>query len=290
MHPLVKVIIDLILPPTRGCNRARLRKSNKPGYDLPVDYRSPTPWLLGGVLVLAGVGAVHALSNASGTIGCKPTVKTGDRVLLFGDSLAVGLSTPLREIASKSGCEFQALAKSGTSMAHWLGERRADLEATIARLQPTVVLVSLGTNDSKGMTSEEKLATQIASIAELVGKTSKLLWVRPPKLPFADRVSAAITSQGIAAFDSAALPIPQADGIHPTGRGYAGWAEHLWASMTCSTTPVEALSGIRAPSVPRVPAFLRPARIALPASATPKSAAAPRGKCKKSRGKTHWKV
>jgi hypothetical protein len=233
-----------------------------------VASRSVTPWLLGGVFVLAGVGAVHALSTA---VGCRPTVKAGDRVLLVGDSLAVGLSTPFREICAKAGCEFQALAKSGTRIIQWLqGQRRADLQATIDRYQPTLVLVCLGTNDSYGSDSEATLAKHVADLNGWLSQHSSVLWIRPPKLPKPDKVSPAVVEQGIPAFDSSVLPIPQPDGIHSTGRGYAGWAEHVWASVTCSAAPAQALSGVSAPRLPPVPSFMRPAR---PGAAKPEGAA-----------------
>lgn len=226
-----------------------------------MDYRSPTPWLLGGILMIAGVGVVYAIQHG-GDAACNVSVRPGDRVLLFGDSLAVGLSSPMAEAAKKSGCDFTSMAEVSTNMAQWLSEpRRSQLQALIDSFAPTVVLVSLGTNDSKGMTDTAKLTAQEAQIRDWIARTgAKLVWILPPKLPFPERVSEGVKANGINAFPSANLPLPQGDGIHPTGRGYAGWTEHIWAFMSCTTAPADALAGLGAVLRPVLPSFLSPAR------------------------------
>jgi len=225
-----------------------------------VDYRASTPWLLGGILMLTGVGIVYAMRQGAGV--CNVSVRPGDRVLLFGDSLAVGLSAPFRSVAKQGGCDFTSQAETSTSMAQWLSEpRQSQLQALMASFQPTVVLVSLGTNDSKGNAETSRLAAQIVQIRDWIASTgAKLVWVLPPKLPFPERVSAGVRAAGIDGFPSANLPLPQVDGIHLTGRGYAGWAEHIWAFLSCSPTPSDALAGLGAALHPVLPSFMVPAR------------------------------
>lgn len=224
-----------------------------------VNYSSPTPWLLGGVLVLAGVGVVHALSSEASS--CQPRIKPGSKILLVGDSLAVGLTIPMRELAIQSACEFQALAEQGTRIDQWLtGVRNRSLEETIRRFNPDIIFVSLGTNDSASSLPTAKLQNNIKSlIAWLSTFNCQIYWLLPLSLPFEERTSNLIRQTGTAVFESASLPIPQGpDKIHPTGKGYAGWAEHIWASITCSSPPPSSLGSMPLGMRPVVPRFMRP--------------------------------
>lgn len=218
------------------------------------------PLLLGGILTLAGVGILYSIQHPTEEAGCVPRVRAGDRILLVGDSLSVGLKTPLQALATKTGATFASFTESGTTMKRWLGD--AQVSAVLQSFQPTLVLVCLGTNDSAGSTPSEALATQVGQMRDWLTSTgAKLVWIAPPKLPFPDRVGPQVTAAGIASFPSSTLPIPQPDGIHTSGRGYAGWAEHVWAFLSCSAAPAAALTGLgAAPRAPAAPGFLVRAR------------------------------
>ena len=222
-----------------------------------MDFRSPGPWLLGGILTLAGVGIVWSIKQSGSTgASCEPHIRPGDRILLVGDSLSVGLKTPMSALAKQSGCDFLSFTSSGTTMGRWIGD--AQVSAALASFQPTLVLVCLGTNDSKGNTPDATLAAQVVKMRDWLGAGgAKVVWILPPKLPFPERVGKAVIAAGIESFPSATLPIPQPDGIHTSGRGYAGWAEHVWAFLSCSTAPTTALTGLgAAPRRPMVPDFM----------------------------------
>lgn len=217
------------------------------------------PWLFGGILTLAGVGVVYALHKSSS--GCQIRIKAGDRIMLIGDSLAVGLTSPVKALATQSGCDFFALAKSGTMMPYWTGNE--SVAGAIQTFSPTLILVSLGTNDSKGNHTDEQLAAHVAALREFLSVTgAAIVWILPPQLPFPERVSKHVLAAGIASFPSSTLPIPQGDGIHPTARGYAGWAEHIFAYLSCSAAPQQALASLGAAPIvpPTVPPFMRPAK------------------------------
>jgi hypothetical protein len=220
------------------------------------------------------VGIVYGLQQAGVGAVCTPHLRPGDRVLLIGDSLAVGLKTPMRELAARSGCEFGAFAESGTTMKRWLGD--GQVTALLQSYRPTLVMACLGTNDSKGNTPDETLALQVGQMREWLTSTgAHLLWIAPPKLPFPERVSKLVVAAGIDSFPSAALPIPQPDGIHTSGRGYAGWAEHVFAYLSCNPAPSTALAGLgAAPWRPVVPSFMVRAR-------PPRTASGPRKRGKK---------
>jgi hypothetical protein len=210
-------------------------------------------------------------------------------VLLIGDSLAVGLSTPMRGLCAKSGCDFQAIAEVSTTMIQWINEpRRSLIQSALEGFRPTLVLISLGTNDSAGNTPTDALNAQITKLRDWVQSSgAAIMWILPPKLNFQERVGWGVKAAGIESFPSANLPLPQPDGIHTTGRGYAGWAEHIWAKLTCSPEPSVSLQGLEAIFQPVVPSFMVPARpgVAWRAASTAAKKTKPRR-----RGRKRWKA
>ena len=194
------------------------------------------PWLFGGLIVIAGVGIVHALS----TEVCRPTVSKGDRILLVGDSLAEGLKRPAARLASLCGCDFASATKSGSTIAFWVGPNLIQLQKIIEEFKPTLTLICLGTNDSLSNASIEKLTK---SVSEMVAICGNCLWICPPKLPFEERVCSIVSNRSVPHFVSANLPLPQVDSIHLSSLGYAAWAEHIWSYLTCGLSQAP-LSGI----------------------------------------------
>ena len=184
------------------------------------------------VVALAG-GAVLVLSQV--VQGCKPIIQgAGKRILLVGDSLAVGMSKPFLASAQAQGHVAQVNAKVSTTMSHWLGQ--GGLAGIVAAFQPDVVLVCLGTNDSKTNYTDAQLTEHVQRILATAGATgAKVGWILPPRLPFPDRVGPIVRATGGPAFESATLDgLQQADGIHPSGAGFAKWNEAVWAWATCA--------------------------------------------------------
>lgn len=197
----------------------------------------------------ATIGAVGIMELLSG-----PTLRSGDRILLVGDSLAVGLSTPLAALAKDHGIAFQAIAIVGTRIDQWA--QSADLTAQLQSFQPTIVLISLGTNDaymipSSGVTIGQRQAPYMEALLskiEMAGPRA-VVWIEPPTLPDA-AVSLTSVRQLIEAQHSIDLPkhlkprvslfmsqrltiSPRApDGIHPVVSGYAYWAGKIWQWLT----------------------------------------------------------
>ena len=189
-------------------------------------------WLYAGLLAAAGVGLVRALKH-------KPRIVPGQsRMLLIGDSLAVGLTTPMKAIAADQRVVFGAAAEQGTRIDQWgkPGTKQANaLDAALASVQPTLVLVSLGTNDEYMMGSpvERQAPHMKALIEKLTRGGAEVFWIGPPTLPKkgTNGIRALLTSavQSDHFFDSQPLPIPRGpDNLHPTARGYAGWAGAVW--------------------------------------------------------------
>jgi len=210
-----------------------------------------------GAATLTAVGLVELLGA--------PTLRKGDRVFLLGDSLAVGLSAPLGALCQESGVPFQSLATVGTRIDQWAQSQ--PLADALAAFQPTIVLVSLGTNDAYMLPSpgQDIGARQAPYMEQLLSKIEQyphlsdsstgpraIVWISPPTLPAAavslgpvmqligqeHAVSFPRIKPRVAFFPTQSLDAPVEtlprgpDGIHPTPRGYAAWAGALWQWLT----------------------------------------------------------
>lgn len=158
---------------------------------------------------------------------------TGKRVLLLGDSLAVGLASQMGALASRNGASFVAQAKSGTTFVQWRSEFRKALET----YRPDVVVVSLGTNDAVSPSIEASKVAMEQMAADALTFGARLIWaglpVMAPRIQSVDAMRAAIVGTGLPYYRAEAQDFPRApDRIHFTGQGYADWANALWAWMT----------------------------------------------------------
>lgn len=185
-------------------------------------------WLLGGILIVGGVGLLRSAT-------ARPRVGPTTRLLVIGDSLAVGLQPHLRQLSEEAGvADYSARGLVGSRLDQWA--RDPWLAAELVRFRPTLVLVSLGTNDAAiGPDAAER---QQDALVELVGKLREsgadIAWVGPPTLPFPDGgIPDLIRGQVKAYFPSEDYEIPRApDELHPTASGYAGWAGAIWQWLT----------------------------------------------------------
>lgn len=189
---------------------------------------SSKQWLYAGLALVAGVGVVRLMSG--------PRIKRGLRVLLVGDSLAVGTAPHYAALAKEAGVDFKSIAIVGTRIDQWATS--ADLAKAIKDFNPGLVLVSLGTNDAfmrgdvipKQHAALEKLLTVLAD--------RDIVWIGPPTLPNPPTPGMITMIQDAAGnalspryhyFHSERLSIPRGpDKIHPIVRGYAGWAGAVW--------------------------------------------------------------
>jgi lysophospholipase L1-like esterase len=196
-------------------------------------------WLYGGLLIAGGVALAKALSHG-------PTIRPGQRLLLFGDSLAVGLSTPMASLASDNGVAFDAVGQVGSTVGMWSGSSslNTSLQQKLA-LGPNVVLCSLGTNDEAmnvdAATAELPGLDSLIALCRSSGAT--LGWIGPPAflscLSFTPNGFSGAIRQKIPSndyFPSETYDIPRGgDCLHPTVKGYAGWAGLIWQWMGCCT-------------------------------------------------------
>jgi lysophospholipase L1-like esterase len=209
-------------------------------------------WIYAGLGAAAAIGLVELVSP--------PTLRPGDRILLVGDSLAVGLTAPLGALAAEYGIPFEALAIVGTRIDQWA--QSDALTQALQAFQPTIVLISLGTNDAymQGTPQQDIGQRQAPYMEQLLSKIEQytrssdygmgpraIVWVSPPTLPPAavslPSVMRLIESEHqiafpkikprVAFYPTQSLTLPRGpDGIHPVARGYAAWAGALWQWLT----------------------------------------------------------
>jgi lysophospholipase L1-like esterase len=185
--------------------------------------------------VVAAAAAIAAgINHQKHKPGVLPT-------LLVGDSMAVGLLSPLR----MAGVPVHSIAVEGTTIEYWLGKGLPALQATLAT-KPGGVLVALGTNDAyNGATYA---ATAKAAAAKLVtmlnAAGASVYWIGPPSLPSSyggkspsqavvDAIRSAVEASSDGTWiDSSTFALERsADQLHPTGAGYAHWADLIVDQM-----------------------------------------------------------
>lgn len=190
--------------------------------------RTSKQWLYAGLALVAGVGVVRLMSG--------PRLKKGLRVLLIGDSLALGTLPHYSALAKEAGIEFKGLGVTGSRIDQWAGSQ--ELPKVLASFKPDLVLVSLGTNDAF-MKGADVVGTQRAQLEKLLLQLHgrDVVWIGPPTLPNPPSPGVVLMIQEAAGalaprfhyFHSERLQIPRGpDAIHPTVRGYAGWAGAVW--------------------------------------------------------------
>lgn len=189
--------------------------------------RSERRWVYAGLGVAAIGGAVGLVRLMSA-----PRVRAGkSRVFLVGDSLAVGLAPHLKALFQETGVPFAQVSKSGTRLDQWANSQV--LQSKLAEFKPTIILVSLGTNDE--YIPGDAVARQrpyLEALRDNLGRHGEVAWIGPPTLPKETNGITAMLKAELPSshyFASDQLSIPRApDNIHPTARGYAAWAGSIW--------------------------------------------------------------
>lgn len=184
-------------------------------------------------LGLAFLGMLASGKRGSQSSAKPSAAKSPPRILLIGDSFAVGLAKPLAELSAAAGVPFESHGEVGTRVDQW-AEKPA-LDDYLRTFRPTHILVSLGAND------EAASAVPLSTVAEKLSKLSErllsgspgespptVLWIGSPSLPYPERgVRQLILRAAQNYFDSPLLAIPRApDGLHPVT--YRPWAKAVW--------------------------------------------------------------
>jgi lysophospholipase L1-like esterase len=165
-----------------------------------------------------------------------PPAAEPHRILLVGDSLAIGLQKPLRERAVKLRVPFASSAQQGTTIRQWLTGKglTKPLAAVLDGAKPTLTLVSLGTNDMRG-NDPAAAGREGGQLVDLLLRNGAgaVGWILPPTMPFAERGFRAalldeLARRTIRSFDSTKLVLTRGgDQIHPDANSYALWANAI---------------------------------------------------------------
>lgn len=157
------------------------------------------------------------------------------KILLIGDSLAVGLTNEFKHLAIKNGYIAYSHAINGTQTSYW----KTVINSDLIKYKPDMVMVVLGTNDS--VLSDSWVMSHEDDYATLVNKIKKtgsqVVWIGPPTM-----TSSRIQSQfqvmkliRLAAdnyYESTSLDFERSiDGIHSTPTGYKAWMDSIWFWM-----------------------------------------------------------
>lgn len=145
--------------------------------------------------------------------------------------MAVGLDPHMRELAGETGVEaYEGHGIVGTRIDQWAASPWLDKE--LESFQPTLILVSLGTNDEAlGDGAADRQELYLDELLEkLADSGAEVVWILPPELPFERHgVSELIAEKAPFYFASERLDIPRSpDHLHPTAAGYAGWGGAIW--------------------------------------------------------------
>lgn len=153
-------------------------------------------------------------------------MQPGEKVALFGDSLAQGLRVPLQGQATGSGVKFASDTQQGTRLDQWITRGPAIAQGA------NYALISLGTNDAVASEAHRAKAAGYAKTisASLHSMGVTPIWVLPPPMKFpTDQIKEAIRATGDATLDSA--DYPRYDGIHPTPAAFQQWAADIWSEV-----------------------------------------------------------
>lgn len=188
--------------------------------------------ILGAVIALGAWVAYRALVANGHPDDSKPILRRGDRLVVVGDSLGVGLRRPIVGFAESDGVLADYHAEVNKMTAYWAA-RLPDLSGAAA------LLVVLGTNDAAGSgQSFERARDQILDAAEAAGV--KVVWATPtgPHLPAAGLVHQKIMEAYIDERIDLLVPPPPIgpeyakDHIHLSPAGYNRWAANIWKELT----------------------------------------------------------
>jgi lysophospholipase L1-like esterase len=124
--------------------------------------------------------------------------------LIVGDSIAVGTSNVKME------CE--SYAKNGINSSDW-NKKYKDVN-----LSSDVVIISLGSNDYKGIKTEKEIKLLRSRV-----KATRVYWILPAIKPHVQDIVKKVAEEN----NDIVLPITrlQKDGIHPSWAGYKELAE-----------------------------------------------------------------
>ena len=194
------------------------------------------------LMALTCLVSAHAFSFWGDDVDNGQDDNNGQRVLVIGDSTLDGVARRFADYARENGYSFYSSVWYGATVYDWA--YTTELPNLIKKVQPTFVVISLGTNDL-GYYDISKRAKAVQEIVREVGDVP-FVWIGPISLKSIkgeNAVPGMIRDNvgGNRFYDSyhrvmARFP----DGIHPTFEASAVWVDDVvqWMSGDASLFPI----------------------------------------------------
>ncbi len=177
-----------------------------------------------------------------------PRTLAGKKVLHVGDSMVggqFGLTRALEAKLTEQGAKIVRHTKVSESLASF--DKTPTLKDLIRTHDPDIVVITLGANDAN-VPHPEVHARSIENIVRRVGDR-ECWWIGPPTIKNASTGGGPSSEMSVVSvirehagacrfFDSSHLELERAsDGIHPTDRGAARWADAFWREFLAPAAP-----------------------------------------------------
>jgi hypothetical protein len=196
------------------------------GEDKTMNY---VLWLILSAAGALAIWGVSRSSKASGPESPKSLLTEFGRVVVIGDSLAVGMKTRFEALAAADGVLLDYNCKGGTTTGEWV-TRLPDLQAG------DVLVCVLGTNDAAG--SGKRFHDAMYTILDYASARGvPVVWAEPTgtHLKSYDRVLGELQQAKIEEDIYEIVPAPSEgygnDNIHLTTAAYAAWADAIWSVL-----------------------------------------------------------
>lgn len=190
-------------------------------------------------LVVDKVLAGETVQNIETTV---ETDTCRHRILIFGDSTLDGVSRRFADYAAQNGYTYYSSVWYGATLKDWA--YTTELPRLIKKVNPTFIIISLGTNDL----GYHDIAARGAAVKEIVREIGHIpfIWIGPISLKAVAKdpgiVKAIRENVGADRFyDSYHLKLQRlSDGIHPTFEASAHWIDGVarWMSSPESRHPI----------------------------------------------------
>jgi lysophospholipase L1-like esterase len=191
----------------------------------------PTPKEAASVTTLSGALAAPPIETAPEPPA--PRTLRGKKVLHVGDSMVGGTGGLTKALEAKlkdEGATLVRHTKVSESLTSF--DKGPTLRDLLRTHDPDIVVITLGANDAL-VPHPEVFARMIQNIVRRVGDR-ECWWVGPPMWT-ADTGIVRVLRENMGAchfFDSSPLALDRAsDGIHPTDKGGAVWADAFWEAF-----------------------------------------------------------
>jgi acyl-CoA thioesterase-1 len=180
----------------------------------------------------SGIAAPAIAPDAGDATDAGPAARDlkGKTVLHCGDSMvggAGGLTKALEAKFKAAGARF--VHDSQVSAAISVYDKQPKLKELLARNKPDIVIITLGANEVF-VPFPDSLAANVEGIVKRIAPR-ECYWTGPPTWK-PDTGVVRVLREHVAPckfFDSSDMKLERAgDGIHPTDKGGAAWAEAFW--------------------------------------------------------------